>query len=34
MAANVKETAEKIVKEIPIDEVMEALIKFLKRNFT
>ena len=32
MIANVEATAEKIVKEIPIDEVMEALINEYRRR--
>ena len=32
MTTNVKETAEKIVKEIPIDEIMEALINEYRRR--
>ena len=33
MTTNVKETAEKIVKEIPIDEIMGALINEYRRRF-
>ena len=32
MATNLKEAAENIVKEIPIDEIMEALINEYRRR--